>query len=97
MKIVNLQKWKKNKLSEFEKQTTNSTLEIVLNIDVNPARFDVKPTCEFWTDDEVMCSRLLDKRNQKIFLSYLADWFYNYSEHLGKDKKVDFVINLYDD
>ena len=94
---MDLQNWKKKKLQEYEKQTTNTILEISLSVDVNPARFDIKPECEFWTNDEVMYSRLTNERNQKIFLSYVADWFYNYSEHLGEDKNVSFSINLFDE
>lgn len=94
---MSLQNWKKKKLQEFEKQTTNTVLEITLSVDVNPARFDIKPECEFWTNDEVMYSRLTDERNQKIFLAYIADWFYRYSEYLGEDKRVEFSINLFDE
>ena len=94
-KIVNLQKWKKQKLQEFEKHTQNSVLEITLSVDVNPARFEIKPECEFWTDDEVMYGRLCNVKNQKIFLSFLADWFYQYSEVIDEDAEVGININFF--
>jgi len=83
-------------LKELSKLKQTSNLEIVLSITNSPVRIDINPTCEFWTTDELVYSKLEKVKNQKVLLDYLSHWFKEYSEGL-KTGKCTFFINMYDD
>lgn len=93
--IIDLKKYQKNKINEFENET--KVINIAFQLDTKNMDIIKADGMYFITNIPEAHERLENRTEQEIFLTNLGKYFLRYAEAVRKYEDVEFHMNWYED